>query len=177
MTATAAAPESAKAATSAAAATTLTPHLACRDAAGAIEFYKRAFGATEAYVIRCPDGGIMHAALSIGGATVFLCEECPEFGNRSPQGLGGTPVTLHLQVADCDAVFARAIAAGCAPQMPPQDMFWGDRYGVLVDPYGHRWSVATTVRQVTPEEMQRGAAACAAEMQQQAERQAAAARA
>ena len=157
-------------------ATTVTPHLTCRDAAGAIEFYKRAFGAEEACVIRCPDGGIMHAAVSIGGAQVFLRNECPEFGSRSPQGLGGSPVTLHLQVADCDAVFDRAVAEGCAVRMPLADMFWGDRYGVLQDPYGHAWSVATSVRHVSPEELAKGAAACGEQMKKELERCGAAAR-
>jgi uncharacterized glyoxalase superfamily protein PhnB len=92
----------------------------------------------------------------------FLAEECPQFGSKSPVALGGTPVTLHLHVPDCDAVFARATAAGCTGRMPPQDMFWGDRYGVFSDPYGHTWSVATTVRHLTDEEVRQGAAACAA---------------
>ena len=150
-------------------ATLLTPHLVCRDVAGAIEFYKRAFNANEMRVVRTPDGGIMHAALTIGGAMFFLADECPEFGSRSPQALGGTPVTLHLHVNDCDAVFARAVEAGCTVRMPLADMFWGDRYGVLQDPYGHAWSVATTVREVTDDEMQRGAAACAEAMKGEAE--------
>ena len=151
-------------------ATMLTPHLVCRDAAGAIEFYKRAFGAEAMRVIRTPDGGVMHAALTIGPAMFFLAEECPEFGSRGPQALGGTPVTLHLHVEDCDAVFDRATKAGCKVRMPLQDMFWGDRYGVLSDPYGHTWSVATNLRQVSDQEMQQGAAACADHMKQELER-------
>ncbi|HEX8911333.1 MAG TPA: VOC family protein, partial [Humisphaera sp.] len=119
---------------------------------------------------RTPDGGIMHAALTIAGAMFFLADECPQFGSFSPQGLGGTPVTLHLHVPDCDAVFARAAAAGCTVRMPPSDMFWGDRYGVLADPFGHAWSIATTVRHVSHAEMEAGAAACAAQMKQEAER-------
>jgi uncharacterized glyoxalase superfamily protein PhnB len=152
------------AAPKAATATTLTPHLVCRDAAGAIEFYKRAFGADEMRVIRAPDGNVLHAALLINGAMFFLSEEFPAFGSKSPQGLGGTPVTLHLHVKDCDAVFERAVRGGCTVRMPLADMFWGDRYGVLADPYGHAWSVATTVRQLTTEEMQRNAAAACAGM-------------
>src|SRR3954454_22746065 len=120
MPATATSAETSKTAT----VTMLTPHLVCRDAAGAIEFYKRAFGAEEMRVIRTPEGGIMHAALTVGAAMFFLCDECPEFGKRGPQSLGGTPVTLHLHAKDCDAVFARAVAAGCTARMPPQDMFW-----------------------------------------------------
>ena len=150
-------------------ATTLTPHLVCRDAAGAIEFYKKAFGADVMRVVRVPGGGVMHAALLVREAMFFLCDECPRFGSRSPLDLGGTPVTLHLHVSDCDAVFGQAVAAGCTVRMPLQDMFWGDRYGVLSDPYGHTWSVATTVREVTTEEMQEGAAACAAAMNNKAE--------
>jgi PhnB protein len=152
----------------------LTPSLVCRDAAGAIEFYKRAFGAEEMRVIRTPDGRVMHAALTVGGAMVFLGEECVEFGSRSPQALGGSPVSLCLHVTDCDAVFARAVAAGCTVRMPPADMFWGDRFGVLSDPYGHVWSVATNVRKLTDEEIQKGAAAAAAQMQPELERRRAA---
>jgi uncharacterized glyoxalase superfamily protein PhnB len=150
----------------------ITPHLVCRDAAGAIEFYKRALGAREMRVIRAPGGGVMHAALTLGenaSGMFFLADECPEFGSRSPQGLGGTPVTLHLHVMDCDAFFDRAVAAGCTVRVPLQNMFWGDRYGVLADPYGHTWSVATNVEQVSDDEMQRRAAACAGEMQKQIE--------
>lgn len=168
MTATATAPETKRAA--AATTAVLTPHLVCRDVAGAIEFYKRAFGAREMRVVRTPDGGIMHAALTIGGAVLFLADECPAFGSQSPQGLGGTPVTLHLHVADCDAVFDRAVAAGCTVRMPLADMFWGDRYGVLADPYGHAWSIATSVREVSHEEMERGAAECGEQMKQELER-------
>jgi uncharacterized glyoxalase superfamily protein PhnB len=146
------------------AATTLTPHLVCRDAASAIEFYRRAFGAEEMRVIRAPDGKILHAALLIGGAMFFLNEEFPAFGSKGPQTLGGTPVMLHLHVEDCDAVFDRAARAGCAVRMPLADMFWGDRYGVLVDPFGHTWSVATTVRELTTEQMQSNAAAACAAM-------------
>jgi uncharacterized glyoxalase superfamily protein PhnB len=151
------------------AAATLTPHLVCRDAAGAIEFYRRGFGAEELRVIRAPGGNVLHAALRIGDAIFFLNEEFPAFGSKSPQALGGTPVTLHLHVKDCDAVFDRAVRAGCTVRMPLADMFWGDRYGVLADPYGHAWSVATTVRQLTTEEMQRNAAAACAGMNQKSE--------
>jgi uncharacterized glyoxalase superfamily protein PhnB len=160
----------------AAATTLLTPHLVCRDANGAIEFYKRAFGAQEMRVIRAPGGGILHAALLIDGAMFFLTEEHLEFGSKSPQSLGASPVTLHLHVKDCDAVFARAVAAGCKVRMPMADMFWGDRYGVLSDPYGHAWSIATTVRHLTVAEIEKGAAACANQMQQELERRRAAGR-
>ena len=134
--------------------TTLTPHLSCRNAAEAVEFYGRAFGAEPLGVMKLPDGRVMHAALDINGATFYLVEEFPEHGSHSPRGLGGSPVTLHLQVPDCDAAFGRAVEAGCEVVMPLDEMFWGDRYGVVVDPYGHKWSIATTVRQVSPEELQ-----------------------
>jgi uncharacterized glyoxalase superfamily protein PhnB len=147
----------------------LTPHLVCRDASGAIEFYRRAFGADVMRVVKTPDGGVLHAALRVRGAMFFLCDEAPQFGSRSPRALGGTPVTLALHVHDCDAVFDRAVKAGCEARMPPQDMFWGDRYGVLTDPYGHAWSVATRVREVSDDEMQRGAAACAEAMKKEAD--------
>ena len=138
--------------------TTITPHLACRNALEAVEFYRKAFGAEPLGVLQGSDNRVMHAALSVNGATVFLTDEFPEFGGHSPQSLGGSPVTLHLQVSDCDAVFQRAVDAGCEVQMPLQDMFWGDRYGQVADPYGHKWSIATTVRQVSPEELQQAIA-------------------
>ena len=175
MTATATPSQSSKS-PAAAATTLLTPHLVCRDAAGAIEFYKRAFGAEEMRVIRAPDGGILHAALLIDGAMFFLTEEHLEFGSKSPQSLGCSPVTLHLHVKDCDAVFGRAVAAGCTVRMPLADMFWGDRYGVLSDPYGHAWSIATTVRHLTVAEIEKGAAACATQMKQEQDRRRAASR-
>jgi uncharacterized glyoxalase superfamily protein PhnB len=131
----------------------LTPHLVCRDAAQAIEFYKKAFAAHPMFVSQMPDGKVMHATLSVGGATVYLCDECPEFGNQSPLALGGTPIVLNLRVEDCDAWFERAVAAGCTVKMPLEDQFWGDRYGVVADPYGHSWSIATQVREVSPEEL------------------------
>lgn len=133
----------------------LTPHLASRDAAQAVEFYQKAFGAEVLALHKGPDGRVMHAALRVNGGILYLADECPEYGCPGPATLGGSPVTLHLQVADCDAVFNRAVEAGCTVQMPLTEMFWGDRYGVLTDPYGHKWSVATTVRQVTPEEIQK----------------------
>jgi len=134
--------------------TTLTPYLCCRNAAEAIEFYRKAFGAEPMMTLRLPDGRIMHAALELNGAHFMLAEEFPEYGGSSPQALGGTPVALHLNVPDCDAVFQRAVDAGCQVRMPLQDMFWGDRYGLVVDPYGHQWSIATHQRQVSVEEMQ-----------------------
>ena len=143
--------------------TTLIPHLACRNASAAIEFYKKAFDAEEIVVNRIPDGRVMHAALSIDGAPLYLVEEFPEHGSNSPLTLGGTPVSLHLQVPNCDAVFARAVEAGCTVRLPLQDMFWGDRYGMVVDPYGHVWSIATNKREVSAQELAQAFAAMSGE--------------
>ena len=142
--------------------TTITPHLTCRDAKAAVDFYKKAFGAEAPCVITLPNGQIMHAEILIDGAAVYLVEENEECGGMSPQSLGGSPVTMHLKVADCDAIFARAVESGCTPVMPLEDMFWGDRFGVLVDPFGHKWAVATPKRLVSPDEIQRAMAGMAA---------------
>jgi uncharacterized glyoxalase superfamily protein PhnB len=142
--------------------TTLIPHIACRNASEAVEFYRKAFGAEPATVHKLPDGRVMHAHMTIDGATFFLVDEFPEHGGQTPQSLGGSPVTLHLHVPDADTLFQQAVAAGCEVRMPLQDMFWGDRYGLVSDPYGHLWSIATTVRQVSPEEMQAAMASMAA---------------
>jgi len=137
---------------------TVTPHLVVDGAADAIEFYKRAFGAEE--VMRMPMPGnparIMHAQLRIGSSSVMLADAF-QGCSPGPDGSGKTPVTLHLYVEDADAAFARAVAAGATVAMPLADMFWGDRYGQVVDPFGHRWSVATHVADYTPEQMQKGA--------------------
>lgn len=130
----------------------LSPHLVCRGAAQAITFYEKALGATELVRMAAPDGRLMHACLRINGATVMLVDEFPEMGNHSPLALKGTPVTMHLMVADVDAVTARAVAAGARVIMPVADMFWGDRYGVVEDPFGHRWSIATRLKTVTTDE-------------------------
>lgn len=132
----------------------VTPHLVCRGAADAIEFYKRAFNATETIRLPGADGKLLHAAVRIGDSTVMLADEMPNCGALGPKSLGGTTVTIHVQVDDVDATFARAIAAGAKVTMPVADMFWGDRYGVLQDPFGHAWSVATHIRDVSPEELQ-----------------------
>ncbi|HJT78638.1 MAG TPA: VOC family protein [Gemmataceae bacterium] len=142
---------------------TLTPHLVVRGAAAAIDFYKQAFGATEICRHVGPDGqSLMHAQLRIGDSLLFLADEFPQC--RSPQALGGSPVTLALYVEDCDAVFKRAVAAGATVRMPLADMFWGDRYGCLIDPFGHVWSVATHKEDVPPEELARRAQAAFAHM-------------
>ena len=131
----------------------LTPHLVCRGAAAAIDFYGRAFGAIELFRLPGPDGRLIHACVRIGDSQLFLVDEMPEHGALGPQALKGTPVTLHLQVEDADAAFARAMRAGAMVTMPLADMFWGDRYGQVVDPFGHHWSIATHLREVSREEM------------------------
>jgi PhnB protein len=138
---------------------TITPHLVIRNAARAIDFYKTAFGAESAgCAMTGPDGKtIMHAELKIGDSRFMLCEEYPDMGVRSPQAIGGTPVALHLYVNDVDAAYNRAVQAGAKPQMPPKDMFWGDRFGKVVDPFGHEWSLATHVQDLTPEQMKAAA--------------------
>jgi uncharacterized glyoxalase superfamily protein PhnB len=138
---------------------TVIPYLSCRNAAEAYEFYQKAFGATPMGKMPTSDGRILHAALGFAGSAVYLGDEFPEHGGQSPHSLGGSPVTIHLQVSDCDAVFNTAVATGCTVAMPLEDMFWGDRYGVITDPYGHKWSIATTVRNVSPEEMERAVSA------------------
>ncbi|MET3131232.1 PhnB protein [Oxalobacteraceae bacterium GrIS 1.11] len=132
----------------------LTPHLVCAGAADAIGFYKQAFGAVEMGRMPGPDGKLMHAQIRIGDSALMLIDEFPQWGSVGPKTLNGTPVTIHLYIDDVDSVFAQAVAAGATVKMPLQDMFWGDRYGVLVDPFGHHWSLATHVRDVTPEQMQ-----------------------
>ncbi len=132
----------------------VTPHLICSGAANAIEFYKKAFSATEVMRLHAPDGKVMHAQIRIGDSAVMLVDEFPNMGSGSPKTLKGSPVTLHLFVEDVDAVVAQAVKAGAKLTMPVADMFWGDRYGHLEDPFGHRWSVATHVRDMTPGEIQ-----------------------
>jgi PhnB protein len=132
----------------------LTPHLVCAGAADAIEFYKKAFNAEEGGRLPGPDGKLMHAMVRIGGAALMLVDEMPEWGALGPKALKGSPVTIHLYVTDVDATVAQAVAAGAKPTMPVADMFWGDRYGQLEDPFGHRWSVATHIRDVKPEELE-----------------------
>jgi uncharacterized glyoxalase superfamily protein PhnB len=133
---------------------TLTPHLVCNGAAGAIAFYKQAFGAVEVTRLPDPQGKLMHAMLRIGDSALMLVDEFPERGCFGAQSLKGSPVTIHLYVRDVDAAVARAVAAGARITMPVDDMFWGDRYGRIEDPYGHHWSIATHLRDVGPEEME-----------------------
>jgi PhnB protein len=136
----------------------ITPYLILQGAAKAIEFYKKAFGATELF--RMPHGDkIGHAELKIGDSPIMLADEYPEMGYRSPQALGGTPVSIMLYVPDVDAVFNQAIAAGAKSVKPVVDQFYGDRNGTLEDPWGHVWTIGTHKEDVTPEEMQRRMAA------------------
>lgn len=135
---------------------TITPHIVCDGAANAIEFYKQAFGAVEQMRLPGPDGRLMHAAVQIGDSKLMLVDANPEWGCFCPKSLKGTAVTIHLSVKNVDEVFAQATAAGATVKMPVADMFWGDRYGILEDPFGHSWSVATHVRDLTPEEIQQG---------------------
>ena len=131
----------------------VTAALAVGGAANAIAFYAKAFGAKELSRMPGPDGKLMHAEVRIGDTIVMLGDEAPEMGSPSPQTLSGSPVSLMLYVKDVDAVFARAVAAGAKPVMPPADMFWGDRYGALTDPFGHRWSIATHKADLTAKQM------------------------
>lgn len=134
---------------------TVTPHLICAGAAEAIEFYKQAFGAVELSRMLSPEGKVMHASIRIGDSVIMLNDETPQWESYGPKHLKGSPVTIHLYVEDADAVFAQAVKAGAKATMPPEDMFWGDRYGKVEDPFGHQWSIGTHVRDVAPEEMQK----------------------
>jgi uncharacterized glyoxalase superfamily protein PhnB len=132
----------------------LTPHLICRGASDAIQFYINAFGAVEEGRIPGPDGKIMHAMVQIGDSMLMLMDPPPNRdGAPSKAADGGSTVILHLYVPDVDATVKQALASGAQLVMPPEDMFWGDRYGQVRDPFGHLWSVATHVRDVSPEEM------------------------
>jgi PhnB protein len=139
---------------------TITPTLICDGAAAAIDFYVRAFGAVELDRAAGPDGKIMHAMIQIGDSRIMLGDEFPEMGCRAPRTIGGTPVSLHLYVEDADAFYERAIAAGATATMPICDAFWGDRYGRLLDPFGHDWAIATHVRDVSEEEIAKAAQEC-----------------
>jgi len=132
------------------------PHLVVDDAAAAIDFYVKAFGATELGRVPGPEGKLIHAALNINGSTVMLNDDFPEYNDgkpSTPKALGGSPVTIHLTVTDVEAVFAKAVDAGAEVVMPLEDQFWGDRYGVVRDPFGHLWSLGQPVREVSPEEI------------------------
>ena len=140
----------------------VTPHIICDGAAAAMDFYKKAFGAIEEVRLKGADGKLMHGLIRIEGSAVMLMDEQPDWGALGPKALKGTPVTIHLYVPDVDAFVDRAVKAGAKVIMPIADQFWGDRYGAIEDPWGHHWSVATHMREVTPDEMR-------AAMQQMAE--------
>jgi PhnB protein len=133
----------------------ITPYLIVSDATRAIEFYKRAFGATELFRLGAPGGKVGHAELKFGDSTVMLADEFPEMGARGPQTIGGSPVHLLHYVEDVDTVFATALSAGAVEARPVQDQFYGDRAGNLTDPFGHSWTIATHKEDVSAEEMAR----------------------
>jgi PhnB protein len=132
---------------------TVTPYLIVKDAARAIEFYKKAFGASELMRLVMPGGKVGHAEIKIGNSPIMLADEFPEMDIRGPQALGGTPVGILLYLDDVDARFSQAIAAGATVDRPVKDQFYGDRSGTLVDPFGHKWTIATHKEDVAPEEM------------------------
>jgi len=148
---------------------TLTPYLTVRDATVAIEFYRRAFGAVELMRMPSLDGQkVMHAHLKIGDSDLMLADEFPEMGGtRAPTTLGATSVTIHMSSPNVDQTMATAAAAGAKVLMPPADMFWGDRFGILRDPFGHEWSIATTIRKMTPDQMRAAMPAVMSQQQQQ----------
>ena len=136
----------------------LTPHLVCAGAADAIEFYKKAFNAVELSRLPGPQGKVMHSMLRIGNSALMLNDEFPEFGAFGPKSINGSPVTIHLYVEDADAAVAQAVAAGAKVTVALADMFWGDRYAKLEDPFGHHWSVATHTHDLSPQQIQEGMA-------------------
>lgn len=141
--------------------TLVTPHLVVDGAQAVLDFYRDAFGAETAFRLPGADGRLMHACMCVDGGMIMLADAWPEFDGHqpSPRTLGGTPVSIHVVVDDVDAVFARAVAAGATPVMKPADMFWGDRYAQLDDPFGHRWALATPQRQVSTDYLVAAAAA------------------
>jgi PhnB protein len=132
---------------------TATPYLVVHDAAKAIDYYKRAFDAKEIMRMEGPPGKIGHAELQIGDSVIMLSDEMPQMATKSPQSLGGTASGIFLYVRDVDTAYQKAVSAGGKATMPPADMFWGDRYGQLIDPFGHSWSMATHKEDVAPDEM------------------------
>ena len=138
---------------------TATPYLIVSDATRAIDFYKRAFDATEVMRISAPGGKVGHAEIQIGDSRIMLADEAPQCDARSPQTIGGTPVSLMLYVENADATFARSVSLGAIALMPVKDQFYGDRSGTIADPFGHKWTIATHKEDVPPGELQRRAAA------------------
>lgn len=143
---------------------TLTPNLTVRQASKAIDFYKKAFGAEEIVRMPGPGGSIMHAELQIGNSRFMLADEMPEMGSKSPVAFGGSPVGFYVYVENVDAAWKRAVDAGAKPKMPLADLFWGDRVGALEDPFGHKWTLAQHVKDLTPDEVKKGQEAFMAQM-------------
>jgi len=144
--------------------TTITPHLVVHDAQAAIEFYQRAFGAELRDCLKHPQGQqVVHASMKIGNAMIMLNQESRDCGQVSPTSLGGSPVSIHLYVENADAFFEKAVLAGATIQMPITEMFWGDRFGTLKDPFGHQWSVATHVKDLSEAEILKGMESCMAQ--------------
>lgn len=140
----------------------ITPFMICEGVSDAIAFYKRAFGATELSRLEGPGGKVMHAMIRIGDSCLMLADANPDCGMIGPVKGARAPVTIHLYVEDADKVFAHAVAQGATATMPVADMFWGDRFGALVDPFGHSWTIATHVRDMTPEEIKAAMQSCGA---------------
>ena len=143
----------------------VTPMVMLKDVRTAIDFYKRAFGARELFVMPGPDGkGVMHAQIMIGDSTIMMGEENPQHSCKSAETAGGSPVSFYLYVEDVDEAYRKAVAAGARAEMPVADMFWGDRMGSVLDPFGYGWSIATHVKDLTPAEIAEGARAAFAQM-------------
>jgi PhnB protein len=138
---------------------TVTPYLTIKNAAAALDFYKQAFGAEECFRMTDPQGKIGHAEIRIGDSSIMLCDEFPEMGGTSPDTLGGSPVMIHLYVEQVDALVDRAVKAGGRLERPVADQFYGDRAGMVVDPFGHKWWIATHVEELAPDEIKKRAAA------------------
>ncbi len=143
---------------------TLTPHLTVRDAQRAIEFYQKAFGAEVRGISHGPGGKIIHASLRIGDSILMLNDEFPDWGTLSPLSTGGSGVTIHVYLENVDAAYERAVSAGATAKMPPMDAFWGDRYGQVMDPFGHKWALATHVRDLSADEVRKAQEAAFANM-------------
>lgn len=134
---------------------TLTPHIIVKDVAEAIAWYTKAFGAEEVLRLPAPDGSIMHAEIKIGNSVIMMAPANEQMQSKDPNMIGGTAVTLHIYSEDVDALYKQATEAGGNGTMPPEDMFWGDRYAKLSDPWGHQWGIATHIADPTPEEMEK----------------------
>jgi PhnB protein len=143
---------------------TVTPYLAVDDAAAAIEYYTKVFGAKESVRMDGPDGGIAHAELDIGDSKIMLSDPFPQASTKTPKELGGTSASIFMYVEDVDAIVKKAVDAGATVTMEVQDQFWGDRYGSIMDPFGHAWSIATHIEDVPPEEIEERAKAAMAQM-------------